>query len=55
MLGANDPRVLQIERDEMVAVIKVNNVPDAYLLFDDERHDFRKQANQIAASNSYLV
>ncbi|MEW6998105.1 alpha/beta fold hydrolase [Colwelliaceae bacterium BS250] len=52
--GANDPRVLQIESDEMVAAIKANNVPVEYVLFSDEGHGFRKKVNRIKASNSYL-
>ncbi|MET1255255.1 prolyl oligopeptidase family serine peptidase [Aliikangiella maris] len=52
--GANDPRVLQIESDEMVAAIRKNNVPVEYVLFDDEGHGFRKKSNRITASNAYL-
>ena len=32
--GATDPRVLQVESDEMVAAIKKNNVPVEYVLFE---------------------
>jgi len=52
--GANDPRVLQIESDEMVAAIKANNVPVEYILFPDEGHGFRKKTNRITASNAYV-
>ncbi|MCP3674153.1 MAG: S9 family peptidase, partial [Gammaproteobacteria bacterium] len=52
--GANDPRVLQVESDEMVAAIKANNVPVEYVLFPDEGHGFRKKANRIIASNAYV-
>ncbi|WP_298632655.1 S9 family peptidase [uncultured Umboniibacter sp.] len=52
--GANDPRVLQIESDEMVAAIRANDVPVEYLLFPDEGHGFRKKVNRIAASEAYL-
>jgi len=52
--GANDPRVLQVESDEMVAAIKANNVPVEYVLFPDEGHGFRKKANRITASNAYV-
>ena len=31
--GANDPRVLQKESDEIVAAVKKNNVPVEYVLF----------------------
>lgn len=52
--GANDPRVLQVESDELVAAAKKNGVPVEYLLFDDEGHGFRKRENRIAASEAYL-
>ena len=52
--GANDPRVLQVESDEMVAAIRKSNVPVEYVLFDDEGHGFRKKVNRITASNAYL-
>lgn len=53
--GANDPRVLQVESDELVAAVKENGVPVEYVLFDDEGHGFTKKANRIAASNAYLA
>lgn len=52
--GANDPRVLQIESDEMVEAIRKNNVPVEYVLFEDEGHGFRKKVNRITASDAYL-
>lgn len=45
--GANDPRVLQIESDEMVEAIKANNIPVEYVIFDDEGHGFVKKENEI--------
>jgi len=45
--GANDPRVLQVESDEMVAAVRANDVPVEYVVFPDEGHGFRKKANQI--------
>ncbi len=45
--GAQDPRVLQIESDEMVEAMKANDVPVEYVLFPDEGHGFRKKENQI--------
>jgi dipeptidyl aminopeptidase/acylaminoacyl peptidase len=45
--GANDPRVLQVESDEIVAGVKANGVPVEYVLFDDEGHGFRKKENEI--------
>lgn len=52
--GANDPRVLQVESDELVAAVKANDVPVEYVLFDDEGHGFTKKENRITASNAYL-
>lgn len=52
--GANDPRVLQAESDELVAAVKANGVPVEYVLFPDEGHGFRVKANQITASEAYL-
>ena len=52
--GKNDPRVLQVESDEIVAAAKKNKVPVEYLVFKDEGHGFRKRVNRISASESYL-
>ena len=52
--GANDPRVLQVESDEMVEAIRSNGTYVDYLLFEDEGHGFSKKKNRIAASNKYL-
>ncbi len=45
--GANDPRVLQVESDEIVAALEENGVPVEYVLFEDEGHGFRNRANEI--------
>jgi dipeptidyl aminopeptidase/acylaminoacyl peptidase len=45
--GANDPRVLQVESDEIVAAVKANGVPVEYLVFPDEGHGFVNRANEI--------
>lgn len=45
--GANDPRVLQSESDEIVAAVRANHVPVEYVLFDDEGHGFVKKENEI--------
>jgi dipeptidyl aminopeptidase/acylaminoacyl peptidase len=47
--GANDPRVLKVESDEIVAAVKQNGVPVEYVVFDDEGHGFAKKANQRTA------
>jgi len=52
--GANDPRVLQVESDEIVDAVRKTGTPVEYLLFPDEGHGFRKKANRIAASNAYV-
>jgi dipeptidyl aminopeptidase/acylaminoacyl peptidase len=53
--GANDPRVLQVESDELVAAARANNVPVEYLLFPDEGHGFLRKENRIRASEAYLT
>jgi dipeptidyl aminopeptidase/acylaminoacyl peptidase len=45
--GANDPRVLQVESDEIVDAVRANGVPVEYVLFPDEGHGFRKKDNQL--------
>lgn len=47
--GAKDPRVLQVESDEIVAGVRKNGVPVEYVLFEDEGHGFVKKENQIEA------
>ena len=44
--GANDPRVLKVESDEIVAAVKKNGVPVEYVVFDDEGHGFLKIENK---------
>ncbi len=44
--GANDPRVLKEESDEIVEAVKMNNVPVEYALFEDEGHGITKKKNQ---------
>ncbi len=45
--GANDPRVLKVESDEIVEAAKKNGVEVEYLVFEDEGHGFMKKENQI--------
>ena len=52
--GANDPRVLKIESDELVAAVKANEVPVEYVVFADEGHGFRKRENRVTASEAYV-
>jgi dipeptidyl aminopeptidase/acylaminoacyl peptidase len=46
--GANDPRVNKRESDQIVAAMKVKNIPVTYVLFPDEGHGFARPANTIA-------
>ncbi|MFH1965697.1 MAG: S9 family peptidase [Acidobacteriota bacterium] len=52
--GANDPRVLQVESDEMVEAVREKGGIAEYVLFDDEGHGFSKTANQISGWNAVL-
>jgi dipeptidyl aminopeptidase/acylaminoacyl peptidase len=52
--GANDPRVLKIESDEIVAAVKKNNVPVEYVVFSDEGHGFVKKENEIKGYGQIL-
>jgi len=52
--GANDPRVLKIESDEVVAAVKKNNVPVEYVVFPDEGHGFVKKENEIKGYGQIL-
>lgn len=52
--GANDPRVLKIESDEVVAAVKKNNVPVEYVIFEDEGHGFIKKENEIKGYGQIL-
>lgn len=52
--GANDPRVLQVESDEIVAAVEKNGVPVQYLVFPDEGHGFMKKENEIKAYGQVL-
>ncbi|MEM9571765.1 MAG: S9 family peptidase [Pseudomonadota bacterium] len=53
--GANDPRVLQVESDELVAAIRDNGVHVEYVLFPDEGHGFLRKENRITASEAYVT
>lgn len=52
--GANDPRVLKVESDEVVAAVKKNGVPVEYIVFPDEGHGFTKKKNQIEGYSAVL-
>ncbi len=52
--GANDPRVIKPESDDIVAAVKKNGVPVEYVVFDDEGHGFTKKKNQIEGYGAML-
>ncbi|HSP88221.1 MAG TPA: alpha/beta fold hydrolase [Ignavibacteriaceae bacterium] len=53
--GANDPRVLKVESDEIVEAMKKNNVPVEYLVFPDEGHGFVKKENEIKGYGAIVI
>ncbi|NUO00278.1 MAG: S9 family peptidase [Saprospiraceae bacterium] len=53
--GSNDPRVLQVESDEIVAAVKKNGVTVDYMIFPDEGHGFVKKENEILGYGKILT
>jgi dipeptidyl aminopeptidase/acylaminoacyl peptidase len=53
--GANDPRVLKVESDEIVAAAKKNGVPVEYIVFPDEGHGFVKKENEIRGYSAMIA
>ena len=53
--GANDPRVIKPESDEIVEAIKKNNGVVEYIVFDNEGHGFTKKVNEVRAYKSILA
>jgi dipeptidyl aminopeptidase/acylaminoacyl peptidase len=52
--GANDPRVIKPESDEIVENIRRRNGVVEYVVFDNEGHGFTKKANEIRAYKAIL-
>src|SRR3954452_14345077 len=52
--GANDPRVIKPESDDIVAAVRKNGVPIEYLVFRDEGHGFTKKKNRIEGFRAIL-
>jgi dipeptidyl aminopeptidase/acylaminoacyl peptidase len=52
--GANDPRVIKPESDEIVENIKKRHGVVEYVVFDNEGHGFTKKANEIRAYKAIL-
>ena len=53
--GANDPRVLKVESDEIVAAARRNGVPVEYVVFPDEGHGFLKKENEISGYSKVIA
>jgi dipeptidyl aminopeptidase/acylaminoacyl peptidase len=53
--GANDPRVIKPESDDIVAAVKENGVAVEYIVFPDEGHGFTKKKNQIEGYRAILT
>lgn len=53
--GANDPRVLKVESDEIVAAAQKNGVPVEYVVFPDEGHGFVKKQNEIRGYSAVVA
>jgi dipeptidyl aminopeptidase/acylaminoacyl peptidase len=52
--GANDPRVVQAESDQMVEALLENGINVEYMLKEDEGHGFRNQENQFEFYNAMI-
>ena len=52
--GANDPRVIKPESDEIVDAIKKKGGVVEYVVFDNEGHGFTKKANEIRGNKAIL-
>ncbi|MCK9488871.1 MAG: S9 family peptidase [Xanthomonadales bacterium] len=46
--GANDPRVVQAESDQIVAAMAAREIPVTYVLYPDEGHGFVRPANRLS-------
>jgi dipeptidyl aminopeptidase/acylaminoacyl peptidase len=56
--GGRDPRVKQAESDQIVAAVKANGTPVAYLLYPDEGHNFSRPDNRASffgAAENFLA
>ena len=47
--GANDPRVVKPESDQMVERLRARSHPVEYIVYADEGHGFTKRQNQVSA------
>jgi len=52
--GANDPRVIKPESDDIVETVRKRGGTVEYIVFDDEGHGFTKKANEVRAYKAIL-
>ena len=52
--GANDTNVPVYEAEQVVAQLRARDIPVEYILFPDEGHGFRKEANRIASATAIV-
>jgi dipeptidyl aminopeptidase/acylaminoacyl peptidase len=48
--GANDPRVVKGESDQIVERLRERGVPVRYDVYDDEGHGFTRRENELKAT-----
>src|SRR5205814_5065135 len=56
--GANDPRVKQLESDQIVEAMRRNDQPVEYVVFPDEGHGFARPENNlkfVGATEQFLA
>ena len=53
--GANDPRVVKAESDQIVESLRAQGTEVEYLVFEDEGHGFSKKENEIKVSERVLA
>ena len=46
--GANDPRVTQLEADQIVGAMQIKHIPVTYVLYPDEGHGFAGEQNRMS-------
>jgi dipeptidyl aminopeptidase/acylaminoacyl peptidase len=46
--GANDPRVKQVEADQIVKAMQAKKIPVCYVLYPDEGHGFARPENRLS-------
>ena len=52
--GANDPRVLKVESDQIIEEVGKQGTPCQYIVFDDEGHGFSKKQNKMVVAKSIV-